>query len=252
MIENSVLASINLFCVLRNLEDLVDLDERAKKIIADIDKTIKFNIPFMPEMYLKIKDNKIICVRDMKIYSDINLNFLNPTHLNLMIKGKSIPLPSRGFKELNFLTNEFKELTDILGEYLKPEKEKLLDREFNHISTTLSFYTAFFSVSEIANNDKLGIEIAKKMKNGVIKISIDNGPKITIRINNSIFKTTIEDSLDAVAFMDFDSLDTAGKILRSEIDAFTAIGSGKLAVSGRIPLIDNLNKLLRLVSIYLE
>jgi hypothetical protein len=55
----------------------------------------------------------------------------------------------------------------------------------------------------------------------------------------------------ARARMLFDSTETAGRILTGELDSYAAIGDGRLAVSGYIPLLDHMNKLLAIVARYL-
>lgn len=52
--------------------------------------------------------------------------------------------------------------------------------------------------------------------------------------------------------MEFSDLETIEGILRGTLDSFAAIGSGKLRIKGRIPMIVNLNKILFLVARYLS
>jgi hypothetical protein len=52
--------------------------------------------------------------------------------------------------------------------------------------------------------------------------------------------------------MVFSDLDSAGAVLRGELDPFAAIGAEKLVLGGVVPLLDNLNHLMGIIPRYLR
>lgn len=135
---------------------------------------------------------------------------------------------------------------------MKPDPQRLKEDEtFRHKSTELTAYTAFYALSEVGNIDPIGQLNAGRIEDGVINVEVKGGPALHIIKEKGRLTTAKGKHVNARAFMFFDSLETAGGILTGTLDSYAAIGSGKLAFRGRIPMIDNLNKLLNQVSAYL-
>ncbi len=252
MKDSRVLAAINLFSVLRCIEDLVKVDESAKELIKNENLTIKFSVPSLPNFYLRFNSGEVRAVKGGNLKSNINLKFLSVEHFNKMIDGKSNPIPTKGLSKINFLKNEFTKLTDILGTYLMPD-EKLLeeDENFRNSSTVLTAFVALFAAVEIGNYDESLSELVNHTPNGNILISVKDNISVTINVLNGKMIAKIGKAENNLAFMEFSSLDILGGILRGTIDTYACIGSGDVSVSGKIPMIDNFNKVLGSVSRYL-
>lgn len=188
-----------------------------------------------------------------KEHYDIKLYFKSPDHFNKMIQGTANPIPLKGLSKINFLKNEFVSLTTKLEYYLKPSDELLKNPGYSKINTILTAYTAFFALSEIGNNDKIGKLNASRIPDGTIGISVLNGGP-AISLIASCGKLTTKKGLDTNcrAYMIFDCLDTANGILNGSIDSYTCIGDGRLIIKGYIPMVDNMNKLLAQVPAYLK
>jgi|LSQX01.1.fsa_nt_gb hypothetical protein len=253
MIDGLTMACINLHSVLRNLEDLCELDEEAKALIKGKNITILFSAKNVPEATLSFKDGKCIMRRGKHEPYDIKLYFKSPDHFNKMIGGTANPIPVKGLSKINFLKNEFMSLTNRLEYYLKPTDEQLKDPEFSKINTILTAYTAFFALSEIGNNDKIGKLNASRIPDGTIGISVlDGGPTISLIASGGKLTTKKGLEIKSRASMSFDCLDTANGILNGTIDSYTCIGDGRLNIKGYIPMVDNMNKLLAQVPAYLK
>lgn len=257
MADAKVLAAINLHAVIRNLEDLCALDAEAQRIIANADTSVRFSIPGIDPLTLVFKEGACKAIRASAdnpgiAKPGIALKFTGPEHFNLMVEGQKNPIPTRGFLKLNFLKNEFIALTERLEAYLRADEATLsADKPFARASTILTAYTAFFALSEIGNHDRIGQLSAGRIEDGNICIRIADGPAVTLRVRNGHMTTVKGEDPQAKAFMDFDCMDTADGILRGTLDSYACIGSGKLSIKGRVPMIDNLNKLLSLVAVYL-
>lgn len=252
MTKDSVLAAINLQGILRNMEDLCQMDEDASKLVQGKDVSIRFSVPHMDKLVLRFADGKCTALRNGEKY-DMNLHFSSAENLNLMMDGKKNPLPTKGFGHIGFLKNNFTGLADILTAYLRPD-EKMLnsDSDFRDKSTILTAYTAFFALSEIGNFDPIGKLNAGRIEDGVISIEVKDSVSVHIIAKDGHLTTVKGSHPHPKAVMCFDSIQTAGGILRGELDSYACIGSGKLKLKGRIPMLDNLNKLLSLVSTYLQ
>ena len=244
-------ANINLYAVLRNLEDLCELDNKMKELIKGKNISIQFSVKNGPKAFLTFKDDKCIFKRGQGKCS-MKLYFKSPEHFNAMIEGNGNPIPLKGFTKIKFLTNEFITLTHKLSYYLKPTEELLKDNSYMKINTILSSYTAFFALCEIGNTDKLGKLNASRIPDGVIGVSVLNGgPSIQI--------TAKKGHLDAKkglfpsprSSMIFSDIQTANGVLNGNLDSYTCIATGRLQMKGFIPMLDNLNKLLGQVPSYL-
>jgi len=111
MVDQLTKANINLYAVLRNLEDLCELDEEMKGLIKDKDLAIQFSVKDGPEGLLEFKNGK--CSFNPRSGNcSIKLYFKSPEHLNQMFDGKANPIPLKGITKINFLKNEFIKLTN--------------------------------------------------------------------------------------------------------------------------------------------
>ncbi|NMA48796.1 MAG: hypothetical protein GX947_03365 [Tissierellia bacterium] len=253
MIDGLTMACINLHSVLRNLEDLCELDDDAKELIKGKNITILFSAKGVPEATLSFKDGKCIMQKGKHQPYDMKLYFTSADHFNKMIEGKANPIPVKGLSKINFLKNEFISLTNRLEYYLKPTEEQLKDPDYSKINTILTAYTAFFALSEIGNNDKIGKLNASRIPDGTIAISVLNGgPTISLIASGGKLTTKKGLETNARANMSFDCLETANGILNGSIDSYTCIGDGRLSIKGYIPMVDNMNKLLAQVPAYLK
>jgi len=246
----AVVAAVNLHAVLRNLEDLCKLDAKARDIIAGKKVSVRFLLPGSDNLVLRFQGEESAAVRNSSS-ADMDLRFLSPAHFNSMIEGSGAPIPTKGFGHISFLKSEFTKLAELLTKYLRPGKEDLADEGFRTRSTILTAYTAFFALAEIGNMDPVGKVCAGGIEDGSIQIDVPGVVSIVIEAKGGKLSARKGSDPKAKAFMIFDDIETAGGILRGTLDSYECIGKGKLRIKGRIAMIDNLNRLLGLVSRYL-
>lgn len=245
-------ACINLHAVLRNLEDLCDLDPLSQSIIKDKNISVLFAAKHVPPALLSFHQGKCEMKRG-KGTNDIYLYFKSPQHFNRMIEGQANPIPLKGLTKISFLTNEFTKLADRLTFYLKPTEQLLQDEKYAEINTILTAYTAFFALAEIGNYDRIGRLNASRIPDGIIGIRILNGgPEISVIVAQGKLKVVKGIEYEPRAWMTFDSIQTANGILNSKLDSYACIGDGRLKVKGYLPMVDNMNKLLAQVPTYLS
>ena len=262
--DNVTRAKINLFAVLRNIEDLCTMDPESKKLIEGVDLGVEFNVPEVGAAVLTFKNGKCTFTRG-KGKSALKLYFTSPEHFNNLIAppvdpktGKPkmvIPIFYNVFK-VGFLLNTFTKLADRLSHYLQPdpaEKDKLLeDPEYFKTNTVLTAYTAFYAMSEIANSDFVGKAIAKRMPDGVIACEVggtDLAMNITVKDHRFV---TNKGKVEAPrATMIFGDLQFAHDLLNGKTSSFTGMGTGQFQVYGFVEMLEQMAKLLSQVSIYL-
>lgn len=177
--------------------------------------------------------------------------FLFLRKFNGLIDGTVTPIPSKGFQHIKFLLKTFTPLTDLLAKYMRPSPEDLEDRTFFEQSTTLMLYTIAVAISQIANNDKIGQFSASHIVDGEIGFGIKDGPAVTIRAKNGRLVTIKKRCENPRAEMEFASMDLARDLFDGKINAVACIGMGAITMKGMISMIDNMNRLLDRVALYL-
>lgn len=245
-------AKINLFALLRNLEDLCALDSESAEIIKGQNIGVQFNVPDVGSATLTFKDGKCTFERG-KHKASLKLYFTSAEHFNKLIDGeKTIPIFYNVFK-VKFLTDTFTKLAARLEFFLKPTDELLRDETYFKINTYLTAYTAFFALCEIGNTDEVGKLNASRIPEGDIQGKVENGPEIIVSIDNnhnmSARKGLAENPR---AIMKFGDLKAANDILNGKSDIFSCLGAGRFAIHGYLPMLDNMSKLLSQVSRYLQ
>lgn len=245
------MANINLYAILRNLEDLCEIDEEVKSLIQDKDISMQFIIRGGPQALIKFKNGKCTFTRG-RGKNNVKLYFTSPEHFNQMILGNKNPIPLKGLTKMKFLTNEFVKMTDKLTYYLTPNETLLEDPTYFKRNTILTFYTALFALVEIGNNDKIGKLNASRIPDGQIQVLVNEGPSINLTVQKGNLNGKKGHVDRPRAFMIFNSIQTANDMLNGKVDSYTCISSGNLQMKGFIPMLDNTDKLLGQVSYYLK
>ncbi|MEG0833509.1 MAG: hypothetical protein RSD39_03495 [Oscillospiraceae bacterium] len=250
MKDQTTLAYINMYAVLKDLEVLCELDDEAKAI-AKTKKPISigFNVTDGPKATLFFENGS--CKMKEGLEGKIKLKLSSPEHLNLMVDGAKNPLPYGGFTKLSFLLKDFTKLTDIMTKYLKASDDDLKNRAFYEKSTTMMFYLVANALSAIGNYDKLGAISASKIPDGTIALEVGGGPSAEIVVKNGKMTTNNHKAENPRSYMIFGSYEVARGLFEGTVDAMSALAAGDVVMRGFIPMIDNLNKLLSRVAIYL-
>ena len=250
MKDQNALAYINMFAVLKDLEMLCELDDRAKKLASPAKPiSISFNVGNGPQTTLAFENGK--CTMTEGLGGQIKLKLSSPEAFNQMIDGTKNPLPYGGLTKLKFLMNDFKELTDILNKYLRADEASLTDRAFFEKSTTMMFYLVANALSAIANNDELGKISASKIPDGSIAMEIAGGPCAEIVAKGGRLTTYNRKAANPRSYMIFADFDTARGLFDGTTESMSALAQSKLVMKGFIPMIEHLNMVLARVAVYL-
>lgn len=248
--DQRTMAYINLYGVLGALEELCRLDEQARQLIADRAVRIGFRVSGGPCATLCF-DHGTCVLADGDKDCDIRLPFSSPAKFNGMIDGTVTPIPSRGLTKLKFLTGPFLKLTDRLTRYLRASEQELQDPELFQKSTTLMFYAIAASLSQIGTHDRIGRASAGYIPDGVICLRIKDGPAASICAKDHILHTVKKAPEHPAAVMEFGSMKIARELFDGRRNAMASIGVGEIRVSGMMPMLDNMNRILDRVGLYL-
>ncbi|MBQ7118236.1 MAG: hypothetical protein IJN88_08505 [Clostridia bacterium] len=251
MTDAKTLAYINMYAVLGTLENLCELDKEASELVKTKKPvSIGLEVKGGPSATLTFLNGR--CRMEQGTADcDFLLPFSTPEKFNAMVDGTGSALPSKGFSKVFFLLKKFIPLTDILSKYLRPTEEDLKDDKFFEISTKLMFYVITVALSQIGNNDEIGKFSASLIPDGIIDVSIKDCVSATIQVKDSHMITIKEKPEAFRSQMQFCDIRTARALFDGKINAIASIGEGKVEMHGLINMIDNVNRILDRVALYL-
>ncbi len=250
MTDARTMAFINLHAVLGSIPFLCELDDGARELIKGKKVTIGFDVKGGPSGRL-IFDGEGCSFAQGCDPCNVKLPFSSPEKFNGMIEGTVTPIPSKGFTKIGFLTGPFMKLTDILSSYLSAEKEKLADPVFFEKSTVLMLHLIASAIAQIGNEDKVGKASASYIVDGTVKLAI--GDELAVGIEAKDHRLTAIHSAPekCMSFMRFEDIKLARALFDGEVNAVACVGEGKVRIGGMISQIDNINRILDRVALYL-
>lgn len=251
MTDAKTLAYINMYAVLGTLENLCELDKEASELVRTKKPvSVGLEVKGGPSATLTFANGRCRMEQGTKD-CDVLLPFSSPEKFNAMVDGTGSALPSKGFTKVAFLLKQFIPLTDILSKYLRPSEEDLKNDKFFEISTKLMFYVISVALSQIGNNDEIGKFSASLIPDGIIEIAIKDCVASTIKVKDSHMVTIKEKPASFRSQMQFCDIRTARALFDGKINAIAAVGEGKVEMHGLINMIDNVNRILDRVALYL-
>ena len=251
MKDTNILARCNLFAVLGAIPQLLKLDPEAAALVADKQIQIGFAVKDGPRATLIFKNGEAEMVKGAENCS-IKLWFPSVEKFNGLIDGTAKPIPVSGFHHVGFLLGPFTKLTDILASYLRPAPEKLADPVFFERSTTLMLYVIGRAIVQVGNHDKVGTFSASHITDGKIMLGVGENLAVAIHCKDHhlMFNPT-PNEVGVTSQMVFRDLQTARDLFDGRINAIAAVGMGQVRVCGMISQVDNVNRILDRVAVYL-
>lgn len=250
MKDEKVLAYCNLFGVLGAIPKLLEIDPDAQALVKHSKISIGFVIKDGPSATLTFSKGHAEMAEGVKKCS-IKMNFDNCAGFNAMIDGNGKPKLSGGLWHALFLAKKFTKLTDMLSKYLRPTPEDLENKEFFERSTTLMLYVIAGAITSVGNQDKIGKFSASNIVDGTVKLGIADGPMVGIAVKNHRLMTIYGEPKTSLSEMIFDSFVTARDLFDGKINAIAAVGMGKVRIGGMVSQVDNVNRILDRVALYL-
>ena len=249
--DQKTLAYINMYAVLGRLRELCELSEEARNILGEQRMDLGISVSGGPSAMLRF-DNGHVTMVDGVESSEILLKFSSPEKFNGMIDGTVTPFPRKGFMKIGFLLKKFTKLTDLLARYLRPTEEDLRDEEFFTVSTRLMFHVIAEAAAQVGNFDKIGTFSADWTVDGNIRLAIlPDGPEAYLAVKDHHFTAVHEKCPDPMSSMEFVGYHNARDLFDGKVGAFPLICDGNLLMKGMISQLDNFNRILSRVALYL-
>lgn len=253
MTEQEALAYANMYGVLGALEDLCRLDGKAKEILKGIKKPVAlcFEVKGGPCRTFHF-DAEGCKITEGSKGADCKMYFSSPEKFNRLVNESKPGLPVKGAVRLiSFLTGPFTRLTDRLAELLRPSEESLRDRAFFEESTLLTMYTVAGAISGLANSDSIAMISAANTADGDVALGIKDTAQVTVRVKNGRFATIKAPAENPRAVMEFSDIDLANGLFSGKVSTINEMCKGNIRLAGMLSMVDNINRILDRVSLYL-
>ncbi len=252
-IEQKALAYANMYGVLGCLDVFCSTDKVAKEILSTMKKRISlcFEVKNGPCRTFHFDKNGCSITEGDKGCS-CKMYFTSPEGFNRLINESKPGIPVKGAVSLlSFLLGAFSRLTDRLTELLRPSEEALENRDFFEHSTTLTMYTVAGAVAGLANSDSIARISAGNTVDGDVLLGIKDRVYATIRVENGVFSLIKEKTENPRAVMEFSDIDLAYGLFNGKVSTINEMCKGNIRLSGMISMVDNINRILDRVSLYL-
>ena len=250
MKDEKTLAYINLFAILGALPYLCGLDKEAARLVEDANVSVGFAVRGGPSATLFFGGGQCRMVPGTD-RCQVKLPFSSCKKFNGLVDGTVTPIPTKGFTKVGFLLKTFTKLTDRLGAFLRPAPGQLDNPKFFEISTTLMFHVIAEAAAQLANEDPVGQCSAASIVNGTAKLSIKGGPSAALRCRDHRQEAVHSASEHFISYMEFEDMHVARDLFDGNINAIAAVGLGQVRIGGMISQIDNINRILDRVAVYL-
>ncbi len=251
-VEEKIKAGVNLYAVIKNIEQLVVLDPEIKELVKNWKISIEFRVKNGPVASIRFKDGKCEVIKGKFRKVDVVLFFFSEAHLNKMFDGNANPLPLKGFTRLGFLDKEFSKVTDKLEYYLKPTPELLKDENYMRINTIFTLVTAINALPVIMEFDPKAKLTGSHLTDGSLFINVENGPSAFVKTGPNFLEVEEGDSEKATCEMTLRNINIANQFFSGEVDIFSALAKQDIKINGQTYLLDNIGLILDRIPIYVS
>ena len=253
MIEQKALAYVNMYGPLGALKNLCEMDDEAKSVLLALNRPVSVCFDVKNGPCRTFHFSKDGCkITEGESGCNCKMNFSTPEKFNQMIESSKPGVPVKGVVTLlKFLTGPFTKLTDRLQAVLRPSKDDLKDRAFFEESTLLTLYVIAGAISALANTDPIAMISAENTVDGEISLGIKDSVSVTIRVKDHRFTTVKAPSKNPRALMEFASIDLAYGLFNGQVSTINEMCKGNIRLAGVLSMVDNVNRILDRVSVYL-
>jgi DNA-binding MarR family transcriptional regulator len=150
------------------------------------------------------------------------------------------------------VTEEGQGLIPLINDYLAHE-QRIYDyaADINGLLTGTLAITAYPSAATNWLPEIVGKFSADHIPDGVIKVSIAGGPSAGINVKDHRMVTLKQKPEKFRSIMEFGSMKLARDLFDGKVNAVAQIGEGNITMKGMINMLDNMNRILDRVALYL-
>lgn len=253
MKEAKAMAYVNMYGVLATLENLCEIDDEAKSVLASLKSPVSLCFEVANGPCGTFHFSKDGCkFTEGSDGCTCKMSFKSPEKFNQLIDESKPGIPTKGVVQvLSFLMGPFTKLTDRLTKLLRPSEDDLKNRAFFEESTILTFYTIAGAISALANSDSISKHTAQATVDGKVSMGIKDVCYATIVVKNSHFTTVKSKAENPRAIMEFADIDLAYGLFTGSVSTIAELCKGNIYMAGMISMVDNLNRILDRVAAYL-
>ena len=253
MTDTRAMAYVNMYGVLGTLENMCAIDEKAKAILAKLKKPVSLCFDVKGGPCRTFHFTKEGChITEGEEGCTCKMYFSSPAKFNDLIDRSKPGMPVKNPAQvLSFLLGPFTKLTDRLTGLLRPSDKALKNREFFEKNTILTMYTIAGAISALANHDPISKISAEYTVDGEISLGIKDAVYVSIQVKDHIFTTVKEKAKNPRAIMEFASIDLAHGLFTGSVSTINEMCKGTIHLRGMISMVDNVNRILDRVNVYL-
>lgn len=254
MTEQKAMAYVNMYGILGALENLCEIDTVAKEALEKMKKptAICFKVKDGPCCTYRFDKNGCK-MTEGEAGSNCKMNFSSPEKFNDFINSAKPGVPTKGIiRTFSFLLGTFTALTDRLNEILRPSEEAMRDRSFFEENTILTMYVVAGAVAALANHDSISKISAAHTPDGDVMLGIKDTAYVTVQIRNNRFALVKAPCEKPRALMEFSDIDLANGLFAGTVSTMNELCKGNIRISGMASMVDNINRILDRVSVYLS
>ena len=145
----------------------------------------------------------------------------------------------------------FKISVGLFAKITSQDEKALSDAVFFENSTSLMFHVILSAIAQIGNEDKVGRASASYITNGCIRLSAGDEIALGIKANEHRLTAIHSAPESYTSYMAFESIKTARALFDGKLNAVSAVGQGLVRIGGMISQVDNTNRILDRVAMYL-
>lgn len=253
MKEPKAMAYVNMYGVLATLENLCAIDAQAKSVLAALKKPVSLCFSVKDGPCATFHFTQGGCrMTDGDAGCTCKMTFSAPEKFNALIDSSKPGIPTKNpVQVLSFLLGPFTALTNRLTELLRPSEEALKDRAFFEESTLLTMYTIAGAISALANTDSISRISAGNTVDGVVSLGIKDAVSVSIHVQDHHFTTHKAPAENPRAIMEFASIDLAHGLFTGTVSTINEVCKGTIYLRGMLSMVDNINRILDRVNVYL-
>ena len=147
----------------------------------------------------------------------------------------------------------FVPLTDLLTKYLRPDPKDMEREDFFRTNTKLMLHVIAAAIAQIGNHDRIGQSSASYIVDGIVHLSIRN--ELAVAVQATDHRLTLlrqaPDISECMSYMEFADLDVARALFDGTRNSVACVGEGLVRIGGMISQVDNVNRILDRVAVYL-
>lgn len=248
-------AFTNFYAAMGTLDKYVELVPEAKEIAKQTNIVVRFKVEDGPDGIIIFEDGTVQVIPYDGRKADIVLPCKSPEFFNAVVDGKASPLPQLPgiLKALKFMvkpTAPFNVLTKGMTDVMRRTEFK--NEEEKRVTTILSFYAMVSGIAQVGNEDNIAQYAMNRIVDGEVSVGIRDICYATLIKKDGKLTAVKAKSERPRSFMTFADIDTAYGLISGQVDAMTCISKGTLETAGHMLMLDNVNKILNRVPMYLK